>query len=192
MSNLRSTPCRNLNNLFVEADFVAIWLEGIRFYSWYAPPSLSSDEFDNFLDQLTKDTKQHHPVAIAMTVTKHLEKINLALDITFGVDRWMNTVNLQLAQHKTKAVLITSRKQAETISLSRGARKYITTIHSVSRSNDRCLTQFQTAGGACKCSASAVRASLSRLTPYVGGPKQSSCCRQHVVTSVLTLLKLKN
>lgn len=51
-------------------------------------------------------------------VAKHFGEINLAFDITFErVNQWMNKVKLQLAQHKTKAVLITSRKRAETITL---------------------------------------------------------------------------
>ncbi|CAL1677345.1 unnamed protein product [Lasius platythorax] len=33
--------------------------------SIYAPPSLSPDEFTDFLDKLTKDAKEHFPVAIA-------------------------------------------------------------------------------------------------------------------------------
>ena len=40
-------------------------LDGIYFYSCYAPPSLSPVEFTDFLDLLTEDAKHHFPVAIA-------------------------------------------------------------------------------------------------------------------------------
>lgn len=54
-------------------------------------------------------------------VAKHLEEINLAFDITFGrINVWMETMNLELAKHKTGAVLITSRKTAETMKLGVG------------------------------------------------------------------------
>ncbi|XP_046624766.1 uncharacterized protein LOC124307289 [Neodiprion virginianus] len=48
-----------------EAGFVAAWVDGIRFYSCYAPPSLSLEQFIDFLDCLTEDARQHFPVAIA-------------------------------------------------------------------------------------------------------------------------------
>ncbi|XP_044578894.1 uncharacterized protein LOC123261368 [Cotesia glomerata] len=40
-------------------------INDIRFYSCYAPSSLSIAEFTDFLDRLTEDAKQYHPVAIA-------------------------------------------------------------------------------------------------------------------------------
>ncbi|GBP42935.1 hypothetical protein EVAR_87315_1 [Eumeta japonica] len=56
--------------------------------------------------------------AAVAIVVKHLDEINLALDKAFErINQWMDTVNLQLAKHKTEAVLITSRKKAETIKL---------------------------------------------------------------------------
>lgn len=48
-----------------EAGFVEAKVDGIHFYSCYAPPSLSLAEFMDFLHRLTKDAKQHFPVAIA-------------------------------------------------------------------------------------------------------------------------------
>ncbi|GBP54612.1 Retrovirus-related Pol polyprotein from type-1 retrotransposable element R1 [Eumeta japonica] len=51
-----------------------------------------------------------------MIVAKHLDEIRRLFDITFEqVNRWMDTVNLQLTEHKTEAVLITCRKVVETI-----------------------------------------------------------------------------
>ncbi|XP_015123376.1 uncharacterized protein LOC107045574 [Diachasma alloeum] len=48
-----------------ETGFVVTKLEGIHFYSWYSPPSLTFGEFTDFLHRLTEDAKQHFPVAIA-------------------------------------------------------------------------------------------------------------------------------
>ncbi|CAL1671952.1 unnamed protein product [Lasius platythorax] len=45
--------------------FVRAKLGNIHFYSCYAPPSLTFDEFTDFLDRLVKDAKEHFPVAIA-------------------------------------------------------------------------------------------------------------------------------
>ncbi|CAH2092237.1 unnamed protein product [Euphydryas editha] len=48
-----------------EAGFVVAKLEGIYYYSCYAPPSLTLDEFKNLVDRLTEDAKQYTPIAIA-------------------------------------------------------------------------------------------------------------------------------
>ncbi len=59
-------------------------------------------------------------------VAKHLEEINFIFDTTFAKIRWwMDTVGLKLAEHKTEAVLITSRKQVETITLQVGNHELI-------------------------------------------------------------------
>lgn len=53
-----------------------------------------------------------------MIVTKHLEDVNIAFDITFEkINQWMSTVGLDLAELKTGALLITSRKLVQTITL---------------------------------------------------------------------------
>ncbi|CAH2094186.1 unnamed protein product [Euphydryas editha] len=52
-----------INN--TETGFVAANVDGICFYSCYAPPSLSLTEFKDFLHRLTEDAKQNFPVAIA-------------------------------------------------------------------------------------------------------------------------------
>ncbi|GBP95659.1 hypothetical protein EVAR_67865_1 [Eumeta japonica] len=46
------------------AGFIAS-VDGIRFYSCYAPPSFTIVDFIDFLDRLTEDAKQYYPVAIA-------------------------------------------------------------------------------------------------------------------------------
>jgi len=48
-----------------ENGFARAKLDNIQFYSCYAPPSLSLNEFTGFLDRLTKDVKEHSLVAIA-------------------------------------------------------------------------------------------------------------------------------
>ena len=51
-------------------------------------------------------------------VAKHLEEINLAFDTTLErINLWMDMMNLEIAKHKTEAVLLTSRKVMETIAL---------------------------------------------------------------------------
>ncbi|GBP78995.1 hypothetical protein EVAR_58138_1 [Eumeta japonica] len=47
------------------AGFIAASVDGIRFYSCYAPPSLTIVDFIDLLDRLTDDAKQYYPVAIA-------------------------------------------------------------------------------------------------------------------------------
>lgn len=122
-------------------------------------------------------------------VAKHLEEINLAFDVTFeSVNRWMNSVNLQLAQHKTEAVLITSRKRAETITLEVGDHEITSQpfIRYLGIMLDARLN-FKQQVEHVSLKASVVRASLSRLMPNVGGPKYSRrMLLSSVVTSVLT------
>lgn len=122
-------------------------------------------------------------------VAKHLEEINHIFDITFErINRWMDTVNLQLAKHKTEAVLITSRKVMETIMLEVGEQEITSQpfirylgVMIDARLNFKQQVKHVTA------KASVVGASLARLMPNVGGPKQSRrLLLSSVVTSVLT------
>lgn len=56
-----------------------------------------------------------------LIVAKHLEEINFVFDITFEtIRRWMDSVGLNMAEHKTEAVLVIGRKQLETITLQVG------------------------------------------------------------------------
>ncbi|XP_025264501.1 uncharacterized protein LOC112637952 [Camponotus floridanus] len=48
-----------------ESGFVRVKVKGIHFYSCYAPPSLTTGEFENLLDRLVEDAKGLSPVAIA-------------------------------------------------------------------------------------------------------------------------------
>ncbi|XP_029173917.1 uncharacterized protein LOC114942669 [Nylanderia fulva] len=47
------------------SGFIRAKFEGIQFYSCYAPPSLTQEEFAEFLDQLVEDARMYSPVAIA-------------------------------------------------------------------------------------------------------------------------------
>lgn len=122
-------------------------------------------------------------------VAKHLEEINLAFDITFSrINLWMEMMNLELAKHKTEAVLITSRKIVETIKLEVGGTEITSQpfIRYLGVMLDARLN-FKQQVEHVSAKASVVRASLARLMPNVGGPKQSRrLLLSSVVTSVLT------
>ena len=122
-------------------------------------------------------------------VAKHLDEIRHLFDITFQqVNRWMDTVNLQLAKHKTEAVLITSRQVMETIKLKVGEQEITSQpyIRYLGVMLDARLN-FKPQVEHVSAKASVVRASLARLMPNVGGPKQSRrLLLSSVVTSVLT------
>ncbi|GBO99933.1 Retrovirus-related Pol polyprotein from type-1 retrotransposable element R1 [Eumeta japonica] len=122
-------------------------------------------------------------------VAKHLDEINLAFDKAFErINQWMETVNLQLAKYKTKAVLITSRKKAETIKLQVGEQEITSQpyIRYLGVMIDARL-DFKQQVEHVSTKASAVRASQARLMPNVGKPKQSKrLLLSSVVTSVLT------
>lgn len=48
-----------------EGQFVRAKISGIHIYSCYAPPSMSFEEYEDFLDRLMKDTQGRTPVVIA-------------------------------------------------------------------------------------------------------------------------------
>ncbi|CAH2092422.1 unnamed protein product [Euphydryas editha] len=118
-------------------------------------------------------------------VAKHLEEVTFAFDTTVEkIRHWMDTVGLQLAEHKTEAVLITSRKQVETITLQVGAHqiesqpslRYLGVMIDARLNFKHHVQHVGT-------KASVVRASLSRLMPNIGGPKQK---RRELLASVVT------
>lgn len=122
-------------------------------------------------------------------VAKHLDQINHMFGITFEkVNRWMDSMNLQLAKQKTEAVLITSRKVIETIKLKVGEQEITSQpyIRYLGVMLDARLN-FKQQVEHVSAKASAVVASLARLMPNVGGPRQSRrLLLSSVVTSVLT------
>ena len=82
---------------------------------------------------------------IAVVVAKHLEEITQVCNESIAsVRRGLFLKGLMLADHKTEAVLITSRKQKETITLSvRGDKKTLSTFSEISGSADRRKTILQ-------------------------------------------------
>ena len=122
-------------------------------------------------------------------VAKHLDEIRHMFDITFQrVNQWMDAMNLQLAKHKTEAMLITSRKVVETIKLKVGGQEIVSQpyIRYLGVMLDARLN-FKRQVEHVSAKASVVRTSLARLMPNVGGPKQSRrLVLSSVVASVLT------
>lgn len=59
-----SLPFQGIANR-AESGFVRVKMKGIHFYSCYAPPSLTTSDFNDFLDRLVKDAEGLCPVAIA-------------------------------------------------------------------------------------------------------------------------------
>lgn len=95
---------------------------------------------------------------------------------------------MELAKHKTEAVLITSRKTAETMKLGVGEQEITSQpfIRYLGVMLDARLN-FKQQVEHISAKASVVRASLARLMPNIGGPKQSRrLLLSSVVTSVLT------
>lgn len=104
------------------------------------------------------------------------------------VQRWMCSVGLKLADHKTEAVLFTSRKQRETITLDVGECTIISqpSIRYLGVLIDSRLSFKQHADHAAS-KARKVATTLARLMPNIGGPRQERRkLLASVVTSVLT------
>ncbi|XP_015120751.1 uncharacterized protein LOC107043681 [Diachasma alloeum] len=56
--NCGNRPFQSTMSDSIQKGFVWGKVDGIYFYSCYAPPSLATDEFTDFLDRLTQDAKQ--------------------------------------------------------------------------------------------------------------------------------------
>ena len=75
-------------------------------------------------------------------VAKHLEEVNWIFDKTYDIiRRWMNQAGLKLAEHKTEAVLVTSKKQKETITLRVGDHDITSQPYIRYLGYDRCATK---------------------------------------------------
>lgn len=103
------------------------------------------------------------------------------------IKTWLESNGLELAEHKTEAVLITSRKKVETISLQVG-QKTITSKPAIKYLGvmvDNRL-QFREHVDYTSEKASRVQAALSRILPNIGGPKYSRrLLLSRVVSSIL-------
>ena len=88
-------------------------------------PLLWNTMYDDLLKiALPKEVKLVAYADDVVIVAKHLDDINLAFDITLGrINQWVDMKNLELAKHKTEAVLISSRKVRKTITLEIGEQK---------------------------------------------------------------------
>lgn len=126
---------------------------------------------------------------IAIVVSaKHLYEIEMiANEVIAIVKDWLEDVGLELAEHKTEAVLISSRKKRETVSFkvgnhvikSKEAVKYLG-IMLDDRLNFKSQIDY-TCG-----KASRVYSALSNMLPNVGGPRSSRrLLLSRVVSSVL-------
>lgn len=127
-------------------------------------------------------------VAVVITA-KHLEEVNSIFEETLvQIQRWMSSVGLKLAEHKTEAVLITSRKIRETITLSVGEHTITSQpyIRYLGVLIDARLSFKQHVEHASNKAAN-VAVALSRLMPNVGGPRQKRrTLLASVITSVMT------
>ena len=135
------------------------------------------------------------PVAFAddvalVIVGKDLEDLSNLFSVSFKkYQEYLEFIGLELAEHKTEAVLITGRKVVETITLQVG--QHIITLHMpairyLGVMIDAWLNFKQQVEHAVT-KASAVRTVLSSLMPNVGGPKQNGrALLASVVISVIT------
>ena len=122
-------------------------------------------------------------------VGKHLEDLSNLFSVSFKkYQEYLDFIGLELAKHKTEAVLIIGRKVVETITL-RVEQHIITSqpaIRYLGVMIDARLNFKQQVEHAVT-KASAVRTVLSWLMPNVGGPKHNRrALLASVVTSVIT------
>ena len=122
-------------------------------------------------------------------ITKHLEEsIRIFADSYGRVQRWMYSAGLKLADHKTEAVLFSSRKQLETITLDVGrcaitSQPYIRYLGVMLDSR----LSFKQHVKHTIVKAAKVATTLARLMPNIGSPRQGRRkLLASVVTSVLT------
>lgn len=119
-----------------------------------------------------------------VVVAKSLEEIvEVANEAISAMGAWLHSVGLQLAEHKTEAVLISSRKKVESVAITVGRHK----IHSKEAIKylgvilDRRLSfsaHLKYAGA----KASRCYSALARMMPNIGGPRSS---RRQLLASIV-------
>ena len=127
-------------------------------------------------------------VAIVV-VEKYLDDVTyVANKAVRTVRQWLATVGLRLADHKTEAVLVTSRKVRESITLTVGECEVTSkpSLKYLGIQIDARL-RFDEHLRIVRDKAARVTKALSILMPNIGGPKQS---RRRLLTSVITSIVL--
>ena len=124
-----------------------------------------------------------------LVVAKHVEEIvqraNWAVRMIRG---WLEANGLQLADHKTEAVLVTSRKNREVITLRVGGSEILSqpSLRYLGVQVDARL-RFDEHLQIASAKAGAVLNALARIMPNIGGPRQA---RRKLLTSVVTSVML--
>lgn len=123
-----------------------------------------------------------------VVVAKHKEEIVEICNRTVRcIQQWLASAGLKLAEHKTEAVLITSRKRVETITLEIGAQRIVTqpAIRYLGVMIDSRLS-YKTHLGTASERASRVNTALARIMPNTRGARQGKrVLLASVVTSTL-------
>ena len=127
---------------------------------------------------------------VAVTVVaKHKEELVLTCNhVVRDIQNWLDRHGLQLAEHKTEVMLVTSRKVTETITIKVGKEeitskphlKYLGVIIDARLTFKEHLTYSSK-------KAAGVSRLLSRLMPNIGGPRQSRRLLLSSVTSSILL-----
>lgn len=155
-------------------------------------PLLWNIMYDGLLNLILPDGAELTAFADDAMVTitaKHTEEIRRIFEETYRrIQLWMESTGLKLAEHKTEALLVTSRKMVENLRLAVGS-SYITTQPSIKYLGvflDFRLNFNQHVEEAAM-KTSKVTAALARLMPNVGGPRQK---KRNLLMSVSTSVLL--
>lgn len=124
-----------------------------------------------------------------VTVAKHIHDVESSTnEAIVRVKNWLKSAKLELAEHKTEALLITGRKTAEYMTVnvgnqvirSKDSLKYLGVIL------DNRLNFKEHVKHVCE-KASGIQSSLARLLPNIGGPKPE---RRKLLATVVTSVML--
>lgn len=119
-----------------------------------------------------------------VVVAKSIEEIEVVANEAISViESWLHSVGLNLAEHKTEAVLISSRKKVESVTVNVGRHTILSkdSIKYLGVVLDRRLSfnaHIKHAGA----KASRCYSALARMLPNLGGPRSS---RRHLLASVV-------
>ena len=111
-----------------------------------------------------------------VVVGKYKEEVTqVANEAVAAIRKWLTSVGLRMAEHKTEAVLVTGRKVKEDITLNVGGSKIASqqSLRYLGVQIDARLHFDEHLRVACE-KASRMASALARIMPNVGGPSQSS------------------